>query len=75
MEKGENIPIEVRPERELVTVTGIRIEAPEIDTWNPTFDVTPAELATGGLITEKGIFMPSQVVTLDPELQLKNDES
>ena len=74
MEKGEDIPIEVRPEHELVAVAGIRIAAPGIDTWNPAFDVTPAELITGGFITEKGVFMPSQVVTLDPELQLKNEE-
>ena len=27
----------------------------DIDTWNPAFDVTPAALITGGIITEKGV--------------------
>ena len=26
-----------------------------IDVWNPAFDVTPAELITGGIITEFGV--------------------
>ena len=53
IKKGEDIPIEVCPEHELVAVAGVRIAAPAIDTWNPAFDVTPAELITGGFITEK----------------------
>ena len=32
-----------------------------IDCWNPAFDVTPAELITGGIITEHGIFSPSEL--------------
>lgn len=31
--------------------------------WNPAFDVTPARLITG-IITEKGIFRPSELSTL-----------
>ena len=27
----------------------------DMDTWNPAFDVTPAALITGGIITEKGV--------------------
>ena len=27
----------------------------DVDTWNPAFDVTPAALITGGIITEKGV--------------------
>lgn len=27
--------------------------------WNPAFDVTPAELITGGIVTEFGVFKPS----------------
>jgi methylthioribose-1-phosphate isomerase len=26
--------------------------------WNPSFDVTPAELITGGIITEFGVLAP-----------------
>lgn len=26
--------------------------------WNPAFDVTPAELITGGIVTEFGVFPP-----------------
>jgi methylthioribose-1-phosphate isomerase len=29
--------------------------------WNPAFDVTPAELITGGIITEKGVFPASEI--------------
>lgn len=32
-----------------------------VDVWNPAFDVTPAELVTG-VITEKGVFAPGEVV-------------
>ncbi|XP_069128250.1 methylthioribose-1-phosphate isomerase-like [Argopecten irradians] len=32
-----------------------------IHCWNPAFDVTPAELITGGIITEHGVFKPSQL--------------
>lgn len=32
-----------------------------IKCWNPAFDVTPAELMTGGIITERGVFPSSQV--------------
>lgn len=31
-----------------------------IGCWNPAFDVTPAELITG-IITEKGVFTPSEL--------------
>lgn len=29
--------------------------------WNPSFDVTPHELITGGIITEWGVFAPSEL--------------
>uniref|UniRef100_A0A8U7NT44 Uncharacterized protein n=1 Tax=Corvus moneduloides TaxID=1196302 RepID=A0A8U7NT44_CORMO len=32
-----------------------------VDVWNPAFDVTPHELITGGIITEWGVFAPSEV--------------
>jgi methylthioribose-1-phosphate isomerase len=42
-------------------VKNIRIAADGINCWNPAFDVTPAELITGGLITEFGVFSPSEL--------------
>ena len=32
-----------------------------IQCWNPAFDVTPAELITGGIITEYGVFPPGKL--------------
>ena len=29
-----------------------------IECWNPAFDVTPATLITGGIVTEKGVVQP-----------------
>ena len=60
-ESGNEIHIEERSDLELVTVAGIRIAAPGIATWNPAFDVTPGELITGGIITEKGILKPEEI--------------
>ena len=32
-----------------------------IEVWNPAFDVTPHQLITGGIITELGVFLPSEL--------------
>lgn len=32
-----------------------------INCWNPAFDVTPASLITGGIVTEFGVFKPSEL--------------
>lgn len=32
-----------------------------IGVWNPSFDVTSAELITGGIVTEFGIYKPSEL--------------
>lgn len=61
LEKGSDIVIEERPAEELTTVAGVRIAAPAIGCWNPAFDVTPAELITGGIVTEYGVFKPSEL--------------
>ena len=58
---GADIVIEERPAEELTAIQGIRIAAPGIECWNPAFDVTPAELITGGIITERGVFMPNEL--------------
>nr|CAG4642607.1 EOG090X08IP [Evadne anonyx] len=64
---GESIPIEERPHHEMTHVGGVRTAAPGIQCWNPAFDVTPAHLITGGIVTEKGVFQPAQL------LQFKSD--
>lgn len=32
-----------------------------INCWNPAFDVTPSSLITGGIVTEFGVFKPSEL--------------
>lgn len=61
LESGHNIEIEERPPHELTTVGSTRIAAHGIGCWNPGFDITPAELITGGIITELGVFQPSEL--------------
>jgi S-methyl-5-thioribose-1-phosphate isomerase len=67
---GAEIPIEQRHEDEVLYAYGwdevaqkpnrVRIAAQGCHALNPAFDVTPAELVTG-IITEKGIFKPSEL--------------
>jgi methylthioribose-1-phosphate isomerase len=65
---GRDIPIEVRPDAEVATVTGRtadgRVEAVTVvpdgsPVANYAFDVTPARLVTG-LITERGVIAPAR---------------
>jgi methylthioribose-1-phosphate isomerase len=63
---GAEIAIEERPSNEMTHVKDIRIAAEGINCWNPCFDVTPAELITGGLITEYGVFRPEE---LEPRIK------
>ncbi|XP_053907921.1 methylthioribose-1-phosphate isomerase [Cuculus canorus] len=58
---GNAIPIEERPARELTHLRGLCLAPPDIDVWNPAFDVTPHELITGGIITEFGVFAPGEL--------------
>ena len=51
---GQNIVVEQRPAEEMTTIAGTRIAPEGIDVWNPSFDVTPAALVTGGIVTELG---------------------
>uniref|UniRef100_A0A2P2HXP3 Methylthioribose-1-phosphate isomerase n=1 Tax=Hirondellea gigas TaxID=1518452 RepID=A0A2P2HXP3_9CRUS len=61
LESGAAIPIEHRPQEEMTRVAGHRVAAPGIKCWNPAFDVTPARLITGGIVTEFGVFRPDQL--------------
>ncbi|XP_074059669.1 methylthioribose-1-phosphate isomerase isoform X2 [Macrotis lagotis] len=61
LKTGQEIVIEERPGQELASICGTRIAAPGIEVWNPAFDVTPHELITGGIITERGVFSPKEL--------------
>ncbi|XP_071955426.1 methylthioribose-1-phosphate isomerase-like isoform X2 [Antedon mediterranea] len=58
---GDGIVIEERPHTEVTFFKDQQIAALGINAWNPAFDVTPADLITGGIITEKGVFRPSEL--------------
>lgn len=51
---GQEIPIEERNHDEVRQLRGQFITLPEVDVFNPAFDVTPGQLITA-IITEKGI--------------------
>ena len=58
LKTGNEIPIEQRAACEVLPepIAGV-------DIYNPAFDVTPAELITA-IITEKGVFAPSELSKL-----------
>lgn len=62
LDTGKQIIIEERPHAEMTHIKGHQMAPTGIGVWNPAFDVTPAELITGGIITEFGVFHPSQLV-------------
>ncbi len=53
---GDDIPIEERAEEEVLTLAGKRIAPEAAHAWNPSFDVTPAELVDA-IVTEKGVVL------------------
>ena len=57
LESGEDIPIEQRSSEEITHAFGKQTAPTGIDTYNPAFDVTPAELITA-IITERGVVRP-----------------
>ncbi len=54
IESGKDIPIEERDGEEITIINGEYVTAKGVKTYNPSFDVTPAELITA-IVTEKGI--------------------
>lgn len=54
---GADIPIEERSADEVLCINGKPITAKGVKTYNPSFDVTPAENITA-IVTEKGIVYP-----------------
>jgi methylthioribose-1-phosphate isomerase len=57
LESGAGIEIELRSDAELTTWRTEATAPSEVPTWNPAFDVTPAELITA-IITEAGVLRP-----------------
>ena len=53
---GGHIPIEQRPESEVLTAGGARVAPEGARAWNPAFDVTPAELIDA-IVTERGVVL------------------
>lgn len=51
---GDAIPIETRAEHEVFMFGGTRVAPEGVRAWNPSFDVTPAELIDA-IVTEKGL--------------------
>jgi len=54
---GSHIPIEQRPEEEVLGFGGVRVAAEGVHVRNPAFDVTPWQLVTA-IITENGVHRP-----------------
>ncbi|MCD4690616.1 S-methyl-5-thioribose-1-phosphate isomerase [bacterium] len=60
---GAEIPIEERSGEEVTSFDGCRTAPEGVATFNPAFDVTPAELVTA-IITDVGVFEPPFELTL-----------
>jgi methylthioribose-1-phosphate isomerase len=60
------VRIEERDEREVLEVMGRRIAPKGARAINYAFDVTPPNLVKG-IITEKGIFAPTELYRLQPQ--------
>lgn len=54
---GSHIPVEQREGSEVACFAGVQTGPFGVQTWNPSFDVTPHELLTAA-ITERGILRP-----------------
>lgn len=56
-EAGSDIAVEERPGDEIRQYRGVHFTVPEVNVFNPAFDITPQQLITG-IITEKGVLKP-----------------
>ena len=54
LEHGGMIPIETRPMSEVTSLGGMSIAPTGVEAWNPSFDVTPADLIDA-IVTEHGV--------------------
>jgi methylthioribose-1-phosphate isomerase len=62
---GQDIPIEVRSEDEVLTVLGRRVASPHSRAHNPAFDITPAVLVTA-IVTEARVLRPRDRISPAP---------
>lgn len=53
---GDEIPIESRPDSEILSMNGEPVAAAGAKAWNPSFDVTPAALVDA-IVTERGVVL------------------
>jgi len=60
---GGAIDIEQRPAHEVTHLAGAPIAPEGVDAFNPSFDVTPAELISG-IVTERGMVRPPYIESL-----------
>ncbi len=60
---GQQIPIEQRSPEEITEAFGKRTAPPNIQTYSPAFDITPANLVTA-IITERGTISPISTNTI-----------
>ena len=60
---GDAIPIEERAAEEITNGFGRRTAPDKVGTYNPAFDVTPAELITA-IVTERGLIQPVTAATI-----------
>jgi methylthioribose-1-phosphate isomerase len=65
--RGDLIPIEERPEEEVLAPYGCRFAPEGVRAWNPAFDLTPEELVTA-FVTEKGVIRPPYERTIPEAL-------
>jgi methylthioribose-1-phosphate isomerase len=54
---GSAIPLEHRADSEVTSIAGVSHTPSQISTYNPAFDVTPAEFITA-IVTERGVHRP-----------------
>ncbi|HAF71432.1 TPA: S-methyl-5-thioribose-1-phosphate isomerase [Candidatus Acetothermia bacterium] len=67
LESGKEIPIEERPEDEVLAPYGMRFAPEGVRARNPAFDVTPAELISA-IVTERGVIEPPYHETIPGSL-------
>jgi len=69
LKSGKEIPIEERAREEVLTCGNCKI-APDVEVYNPAFDITPHKYLTG-IITEKGVVYPPFERNLKKLFELK----
>jgi methylthioribose-1-phosphate isomerase len=68
---GSDIEIEMRSADEIRTAGG-GVVAPDVEAWNPAFDVTPADLIDA-FITDTGVLHPPYEVSIAQALAKRSD--